>query len=81
MDSNDALITTQEHVHRLDGLPALDRTAFDIDIQEELAFLLKDCVRPIPLESADLPPNATLQPLKWILAIKHSTYSQKSAPH
>lgn len=53
------------------ALHEADRKVFDVSKREEIDFLLKEAVSPIPLEL--FPTDLELKVLKWILAVKASS--------
>lgn len=77
MNSEDLLVTVFETVNNLGTLSPTNCAEFNESIKDEIEFLLRDFVCPVLLHSPDVPPNAHLQPLKWIFNTKPRTHAQK----
>ena len=75
IDSSVIYHTEVQHITKLDHLNEKEKTAFEESMQEEIDFLLKNTVEPIPESERNR--ECEIQPLKWILNIKRSPNSKK----
>ena len=74
IDSQFIFHTEVEYVKNLKDRSEIDKAEFKKSKDEEIKFLLKGTVKPIPTQ--DRNPDCEIQPLKWVLAIKRSSNSK-----
>lgn len=79
IDSDSVFLTVTKVIKDYKSLSDVDKKAFDISKREEIDFMLKKAVKPIPIKQ--VPNNVELQPLKWVLAKKTNTIDDSKNRH
>lgn len=79
IDSDSVFLTVTKVIKNLKTLSIVDRDSFNEAKRGEVEFLLKEAVKPIPLDH--VPADVEIQPLKWVLAKKTTTNDVKKTRH